>query len=145
MARSSTTGDVQGIVGAGVEIFGSVPYENYTFLFKVRPTPGSAGLEHLNSTRITVGQNDFSSGARYQRFLYVIAHEFFHAWNVKRIRPVALGPFDYTAGRQSLRRMANRNQSRRTFLVSLRPPCVIHRDRNLASILGPTEPTIRPQ
>lgn len=89
-------GDIQGIVGAGVEIFGSVPYENYTFLFKVRPTPGSAGLEHLNSTRITVGQNDFSSGARYQRFLHVIAHEFFHAWNVKRIRPVALGPFDYT-------------------------------------------------
>ena len=88
-------GDVQDIVEAGVEIFGSVPYENYTFLFKVRPTPGSGGLEHLNSTRITVGRNDFSSGTRYERFLYVIAHEFFHVWNVKRIRPAALGPFDY--------------------------------------------------
>ncbi len=89
-------GDIQSIVDAAVAIFGRAPYPDYTFLFKVQPGAGSGGLEHLNSTRITVGINDFSSGTRYERFLFVVAHEFFHLWNVKRIRPEGLGPFDYT-------------------------------------------------
>ena len=89
-------GDVQSVVDAAVEIFGHAPYQDYTFLFKVQPGAGSGGIEHLNSTRITVGINDFASGARYDQFLFVVAHEFFHLWNVKRIRPEGLGPFDYT-------------------------------------------------
>ncbi len=89
-------GDIQSIVDAAVSIFGRAPYEDYTFLFKVQSGAGSGGLEHLNSTRITVGINDFATGTRYERFLFVVAHEFFHLWNVKRIRPAGLGPFDYT-------------------------------------------------
>lgn len=88
--------DVRSIVAEAIEIFGSTPFEDYTFLFRVNPGPGSGGLEHLNSTRITVGRNDLTNDDRYERFLYVVAHEFFHLWNVKRIRPEVLGPFDYT-------------------------------------------------
>ncbi len=94
--EEQVVGDIQAIVEASVEVFGAAPFRDYTFLFKVQPRPGSGGLEHLNSTRISVGENDFASGTRYDRFLFVVAHEFFHLWNVKRIRPEALGPFDYT-------------------------------------------------
>ena len=94
--EEQVVGDVRAIVEAAVEMFGSAPFQDYIFLFKVQTRPGSGGLEHLNSTRITVGVTDFSSGSRYDRFLFVVAHEFFHLWNVKRIRPEALGPFDYT-------------------------------------------------
>jgi predicted metalloprotease with PDZ domain len=88
--------DIRAIVDATVDIFGSTPFEHYTFLFRVNPGPGSGGLEHLNSTRITVGRNDLTNRERYERFLYVVAHEFFHVWNVKWIRPEVLGPFDYS-------------------------------------------------
>lgn len=88
--------DIQDIVETGTRVFGKAPYRDYTFLFKVQPVTGSGGLEHLNSTRITVGENDFTNQTSYQRFLFVVAHEFFHLWNVKRIRPKVLGPFDYT-------------------------------------------------
>ena len=94
--EEQVVGDVRSIVEAAVDIFGSAPFDDYVFLFKVRPNAGSGGLEHLNSTRISVGENDFTSRARYERFLFVVAHEFFHLWNVKRIRPDVLGPFDYT-------------------------------------------------
>jgi predicted metalloprotease with PDZ domain len=88
--------DVRSIVAEAIDIFGSTPFDDYTFLFSVNPGPGSGGLEHLNSTRITVGRNDLTNENRYERFLYVVAHEFFHLWNVKRIRPEVLGPFDYS-------------------------------------------------
>jgi predicted metalloprotease with PDZ domain len=88
--------DVTDITEAAIGIFGSVPFTDYTFLIKVQSTTGSGGLEHLNSTRITVGENDFVNQVSYRRFLFVVAHEYFHAWNVKRIRPEVLGPFDYT-------------------------------------------------
>ncbi len=88
--------DIQDIVEATVQLFGSPPHKSYTFLFKIIPTAGSSGLEHLNSTRITVGRNDFASGLRYERFLFVVAHEFVHVWNGKRIRPSSESTFDYT-------------------------------------------------
>ena len=94
---------------AALGIFSSVagngnvrsPFTDYYFLFHVWPKAGG-GLEHLNSTQI-----DFSKdwddktpagdlGNQYELKLFVTAHEFFHAWNVKRIRPKQLGPFDYS-------------------------------------------------
>ncbi len=91
------TNDVQEIVQAAKAVFnGKLPYKDYAFLVKVQANSGSGGLEHLNSTRITVGENDFVNQTSYQRFLFVAAHEYFHLWNVKRIRPKVLGPFDYT-------------------------------------------------
>jgi len=71
-------------------LFGSFPFPDYVFLFTL---PGGGGLEHLNSTSIGLDpaamKRDVTAGAS------VTAHEFFHAWNVKRIRPKVLGPFEY--------------------------------------------------
>jgi predicted metalloprotease with PDZ domain len=94
MAAPQVTADVQDIVEAAMSVFGKLPYKEYLFLFKVQPQAANS-LEHLNSTRITVGENDFVTQARYREFLATVAHEFVHLWNVKRIRPAVLGPFDY--------------------------------------------------
>src|SRR6266478_6254934 len=73
-----------------IGIFGRAPYKDYTYIF-VGGRGG--GLEHLNSTTIGVTTETL---ARYPRGAEAVsAHEFFHAWNVKRIRPVEVGPFDY--------------------------------------------------
>jgi predicted metalloprotease with PDZ domain len=97
MTAAQVEADVKDIVDAALAIFGGKPpYREYTFLFKVQPQSGSGGIEHLNSTRITVGENDFVSQTTYREFLVTVAHEYFHLWNVKRIRPNVLGPFDYT-------------------------------------------------
>ena len=55
----------------------------------------AGGLEHLNSTAIAVDRFCFTPFEKYKSFLSVTSHEFFHLWNVKRIRPVELGPFNY--------------------------------------------------
>ena len=83
--------DVPRIVDEAAKIFGELPYKNYTFIVNLR---GGGGLEHLNSTALQTNRFAFAGG-RYLGFLGLVAHEFFHAWNVKRIRPDALGPFDY--------------------------------------------------
>jgi len=70
-------------------------FRQYTFIFHFVPglTLGD-GMEHLNSTQIVARAE--LSGAGLAEALETAAHEFFHAWNVKRLRPVGLGPFDYT-------------------------------------------------
>jgi len=73
-----------------IAIFGNAPYKDYTYIF-VGGRGG--GLEHLNSTTIGVTTETLARNPRAAET--VSAHEFFHAWNVKRIRPVELGPFDY--------------------------------------------------
>ncbi|HKI12885.1 MAG TPA: PDZ domain-containing protein [Candidatus Acidoferrum sp.] len=106
---SQFTADLQKIVGAIVPIFQPVagsgtqaaPFKDYYFLFHVWPKAGG-GLEHLNSTQINFSKDMDNTepvparGTQYTSKLYVSAHEFFHAWNVKRIRPRPLGPFDYS-------------------------------------------------
>lgn len=88
--------DVQKIVGASVELMGGeIPYRDYTFILHLRANTGG-GLEHLNSTALGFRRFNFKPEAGYRGFLSLVAHEFFHLWNVKRIRPDALGPFDYT-------------------------------------------------
>lgn len=73
------------------DIMGSTPYNKYVWHFNVTDNlDGAGGLEHLSSTQITL-----ASGLG-TRAVSVIAHEFFHLWNVKRIRSKPLGPFDYT-------------------------------------------------
>ena len=84
--------DTTKIVEEAYKIFGELPYEDYTFIVNLR---GGGGLEHLNSTALQWNRFGFKPAARYRGFLSLVAHEYFHAWNVKRIRPDALGPFDY--------------------------------------------------
>lgn len=76
-------------------MFGGVPFDRYVFLLQVGGF-GGGGLEHRNSTSISVGNLSGSRPDRKSMADSVLAHEFFHLWNVKRLRPVALGPFDYT-------------------------------------------------
>jgi predicted metalloprotease with PDZ domain len=105
--------DVQKIVETQVELMGGeIPYRDYTFILHLRDDAGG-GLEHLNSTALGyprfgfhVERGDRATSAspnaaaalprEYRGFLSLVSHEFFHLWNVKRIRPDALGPFDYT-------------------------------------------------
>ncbi len=84
--------DVTKIVEQAYDIFGELPYDNYTYIVNLR---GGGGLEHLNSTALQWDKFGFEPESRYDSFLGLVAHEYFHLWNVKRIRPDALGPFDY--------------------------------------------------
>lgn len=85
--------DVQRIVQAAVNMWGSAPYEKYVFFNLL--TESGGGLEHKNSCTLMSSRWATSTGQRYQSWLGLVSHEFFHAWNVKRLRPVELGPFDY--------------------------------------------------
>ena len=76
------------VAQAESEIMGETPYDRYEWFFDVGGRGG--GLEHLNSSRIALRPDDTP-----RRAAVFIAHEFFHLWNVKRIRPRVLGPFDY--------------------------------------------------
>jgi predicted metalloprotease with PDZ domain len=84
--------DTEKIINEAYKIFGDLPYNDYTFIVNLR---GGGGLEHLNSTALQWNRFGFTPKARYTGFLNLVAHEYFHLWNVKRIRPDALGPFDY--------------------------------------------------
>ncbi|HKP67754.1 MAG TPA: PDZ domain-containing protein [Pyrinomonadaceae bacterium] len=84
--------DTSKIIEEAYKIFGDLPYDDYTFIVNLR---GGGGLEHLNSTALQFNRFGFKPDTRYKGFLSLVAHEFFHAWNVKRIRPDVLGPFDY--------------------------------------------------
>lgn len=90
--------DLAKIAEATFAIFGggdeAAPFSDYTYILHLRPG-GRGGLEHRNSTAIGVDPWAFGEPAAYRKFLNTAAHEFFHAWNVKRIRPGVLGPFAY--------------------------------------------------
>ncbi len=87
--------DTSRIILAEEALFGTLPYPDYTFIVHLTPG-GGGGLEHRDSTVLLADRWTFR-GPAYERFLGLVAHEFFHLWNGKRIRPAALGPFDYTA------------------------------------------------
>lgn len=82
--------DTAKIIEEGYKVFGDLPYKDYLFILNLR---GGGGLEHLNSTALQ--WNKFGFTNRYNDFLALVAHEYFHVWNVKRIRPDVLGPFNY--------------------------------------------------
>src|SRR6266436_9594802 len=86
---------VKKIVETQAAMMGEIPYHDYTFFLHLR-TNGGGGLEHLNSTALIFRRFGFATEPGFRDFLSLVSHEFFHLWNVKRIRPDALGPFDYT-------------------------------------------------
>ncbi|CAN5756224.1 PDZ domain-containing protein [soil metagenome] len=86
--------DAREIIDAAARIFGGLPYQRYLFILHLVPS-GRGGLEHASSTVLQMGRDAFE-GESYESLLALIAHEFFHVWNAKRIRPMPLGPFDYT-------------------------------------------------
>ena len=86
--------DVESVVRYQNSVFGAPPIEQYTFIFNIG-FPGGDGMEHLNSTQIA-NPRPWDDTTRILPGLTTASHEYFHVWNVKRVRPAALGPFDYT-------------------------------------------------
>jgi predicted metalloprotease with PDZ domain len=85
--------DMAKVVDAETAIFGSNPNKDYVFIVH-NVVDGQGGLEHTNSCVLSVNRWTYG-GSEYRNFLNLVAHEYFHLWNVKRIRPIELGPFDY--------------------------------------------------
>ncbi len=88
--------DTRTIVSAARDLFGGLPYAHYTFFLLLGGKDASGGLEHRNSTSLLLPRFVFRPDKSYERFLTLVSHEFFHVWNVKRMRAAGLGPFDYT-------------------------------------------------
>ncbi|MDC0834123.1 peptidase M61 [Leptolyngbya valderiana BDU 20041] len=88
--------EIDRIVRVEAQLFGGLPYDRYLFILHLSGS-GFGGLEHKNSCSLNYPRLGFQKADSYNRFLQLVAHEFFHLWNVKRIRPKALERFDYTA------------------------------------------------
>ncbi|MCL7986341.1 PDZ domain-containing protein [Sphingobacterium sp. lm-10] len=86
--------DIQKIVAEETRIWGSNPNDRYVFITH-NYQQGGGGLEHLNSTVLGASRNAYTQATSYNNFLSLVAHEYFHLWHVKRLRPAPLGPFDY--------------------------------------------------
>lgn len=82
------------LVREAARLFDGVPYDRYLFLLRTFPGSGG-GLEHSNSCVLQTGPLEFRPREKLDRFLGLVAHEYFHAWNVKRIFPAALRPPRY--------------------------------------------------
>ncbi|MFN2432937.1 MAG: M61 family metallopeptidase [Gemmatimonadota bacterium] len=93
--RDRIVPDVELIVRIQTSMFGGAPFDEYAFLFHLVPYPFGHAVEHANSSSYVIHDAAFASAQNYQGFLNIVAHELFHAWNVKRIRPAALWPYDY--------------------------------------------------
>jgi predicted metalloprotease with PDZ domain len=91
---SRTIADIQKIVVATAEIFGGLPYDRYLFLLHLTAN-NYGGLEHKNCCSLIYPRWQLGKAEQYRRFIQLVAHEFFHLWNVKRIFPKGLEQFDY--------------------------------------------------
>jgi predicted metalloprotease with PDZ domain len=88
--------DTQKIIATEAAMFGGLPYDRYQFMLHL-PTIGYGGLEHRDGCCLIFSRRGFADREKYEDFLQLVAHEFFHLWNIKRIRPKALEVFDYEA------------------------------------------------
>lgn len=86
--------DMAKIVVEQTKTFAVNPNKRYVFIVHNFNSSGG-GLEHLNSTVLGASRNSYATEAGLSRFLGLVSHEYFHLWNVKRLRPIALGPFNY--------------------------------------------------
>jgi predicted metalloprotease with PDZ domain len=87
-SQKKIEGDLSRICNYELKLMDGAPFEHYVFILHIGKGAGGGGMEHLNSTAIGIPSDEYLAG--------VAAHEFFHLWNVKRIRPATLEPVDYT-------------------------------------------------
>ena len=92
--RAKIVADLKRLVEAATGLIGDIPYRHYTFLLMGN---GRGGIEHANSAACAFIGKGLTDEKGYRGWLSYISHEYFHLFNVKRIRPLALGPFDYEA------------------------------------------------
>lgn len=88
--------DLKTVCETMTDIVGVHPCKEYLFIVQ-NVEAGGGGLEHLNSTVVVMSRLNWKDESKYKSFLGLCAHEYFHLWNVKRIRPLELGPFNYSA------------------------------------------------
>jgi predicted metalloprotease with PDZ domain len=94
--RAALVRDIEKIVRAETAMWGPPEFDSYTFLIHFAADDHSGdGMEHLTSTQI-IEPGALGDSGVYGGALDTVAHEFFHVWNVKRLRPVELGPWDFT-------------------------------------------------
>ena len=93
--RTVLMNDLKKIITTASDIIGDIPYKHYTFL---GTGPGGGGIEHLNSASVAFTGGELTNEKSKIRTYNFLAHEYFHHYNVKRIRPIELGPFDYDNG-----------------------------------------------
>ena len=94
--RPGLVADIEKIVRAEVAMWGPPDFEEYTFLIHFAADDHSGdGMEHLTSTQI-IQPGALAEPGVYEQTLGTVSHEFFHVWNVKRLRPQELGPWDFT-------------------------------------------------
>lgn len=92
--KENIKADTKKIVEHIAGFMGGYPYEKYTFMTHF--VPGLfGGLEHKNSTALQFCPTNITNRKGYMNYLALVSHEYFHTWNVKRIRPLELGPFNY--------------------------------------------------
>jgi predicted metalloprotease with PDZ domain len=88
--------DLETVVREHRRMWGSLPYDKYVFLNMLTlVTNGGGGLEHKNSTMLMSSRWTTGTRSTYLSWLGLASHEYFHTWNIKRLRPVELGPFNY--------------------------------------------------
>ncbi len=85
--------DLEAVVKEDRRLWGSLPYDRYVFFNMI--TESGGGLEHKNSTVLMTNRWATRTRRAYLAWLQLASHEYFHAWNIKRLRPAELGPFDY--------------------------------------------------
>lgn len=85
--------DLETIVKEDRRLWGFLPYDRYVFFNMI--TESGGGLEHKNSTLLMTNRWTTRTRRAYLSWLELASHEYFHAWNVKRLRPAELGPFNY--------------------------------------------------
>ncbi|MCG2615440.1 hypothetical protein LZZ85_14165 [Terrimonas sp. NA20] len=93
--RTAFISELKKVIEAAVDLMGDIPFKHYTF---IAIGPGGGGIEHLNSTAISFDGTGMNNPESRKRMLSFLAHEYFHHYNAKRIRPIELGPFDYDKG-----------------------------------------------
>lgn len=84
--------DVQKIVAEHQRMFSGAPYEDYKFLNMI--TEGRGGLEHDNCTLLMTSRWNFRDEEKYEDWLSLVSHEFFHTWNVRRLRPAGIWQYN---------------------------------------------------
>jgi predicted metalloprotease with PDZ domain len=127
-----SAGDVERIVRTARELWGSLPYNRYLFFNLL--TEEDDGIEHKSSTVLFASRWGTRTEAAYGNWRLLVAHEFFHAWNVKRLRPVELGPFDYETEAYSRSLWIAEGLSDYYSWLLLRRAGLVPRGRTLADI-----------
>lgn len=87
--------DFRRFIEEQIHAYGDFPEKEFHFLFQITPHKSHHGVEHENSTVCMIGPTYGLMSTQYDEFLELSSHEFYHSWNIKKIRPVEMMPYDF--------------------------------------------------